>query len=452
MLREPAVAGLFYPGDPEVLAAEVDRMLAAARSPVDGPAKALIVPHAGYVYSGPVAAEAFAGLRGRDIRRVVLVGPAHRVAVRGVGLSSAEYFQTPLGQVPVDTESVRTLVGLPFASYADAAHAPEHSLEVQLPFLQRVLADTRRPFRLVPAVVGDASPEQVEAFLEAAWGGPETLILISSDLSHFLDYDGARRRDQATCRAIEQYREENLGFDDACGRLPVAGLLRCARQHRLAVTTLDLRNSGDTAGDRSRVVGYGAWRFTPATRPDQPLDTREQQQLRGVARESIRRGLAGQADPSIEVESFSDTLRREGASFVTLTVREQLRGCIGSLTPQRPLVEDVARNAVAAAFRDPRFEPLSESEFRALEIHIALLGEPEPMKFRSEADLLGQLRVGVDGLILEDGRHRATFLPVVWESLPTATEFWTQLKRKAGLPGNHWSDSLRVQRYTTFSW
>lgn len=219
--------------------------------------KAIIVPHAGYIYSGPIAASAYARLKKAHdrITRVVLIGPSHRVAFRGLAVSRAETFTTPLGRVPVDLAAVQSIVQLPFVEYIEQAHTYEHSLEVQLPFLQEVLDN----FEIVPIVAGDASPEQVSQVLDALWGGDETLIVISSDLSHYHDYATAQQLDVSTSHAIEQLQYERLASESACGKVPVSGLLKLARKKSLSVKTIDLRNSGDTAGDKSSVVGYGAY-------------------------------------------------------------------------------------------------------------------------------------------------------------------------------------------------
>jgi AmmeMemoRadiSam system protein B len=256
--RSPAVAGLFYPGDPHVLKRTVDDYLAGA-SPDGEPPKALIVPHAGFVYSGPIAASAYATLvKARAIvRRVVLLGPAHRVHVRGLAASSADRFETPLGTVELDRAATDLALALPQVRVMDAAHAQEHSLEVQLPFLQEVL----ERFTLVPFVVGDTGPDEVAEVLDLLWGGPETLIVISSDLSHYHTYATARALDTATSAAIEALRPQDIGYEQACGRIPVNGLLAVARRRGLHARTLDLRNSGDTAGSRDQVVGYGAYAF-----------------------------------------------------------------------------------------------------------------------------------------------------------------------------------------------
>lgn len=259
--RPPAVAGTFYPAEPGPLSAEIRNYLAEAgvthaenRLP-----KALIVPHAGYVYSGRVAASGYAHLQPHRsrIRRVVLLGPAHRVAVTGLAAPSVDAFRTPLGPVVLDRQSLQSLLDLPFVAVDDDAHAREHSLEVQLPFLQTVLD----AFVLIPLVVGDATPAQVHQVLERLWGGPETVIIVSSDLTHFHDHATATRRDRQTADAIERLAGSAILREDACGRCPIQGLLASAQAHQLTSRCVDLRNSGDTAGPRDRVVGYGAFLF-----------------------------------------------------------------------------------------------------------------------------------------------------------------------------------------------
>ncbi|MDD5403065.1 MAG: AmmeMemoRadiSam system protein B [Sulfuricella sp.] len=262
-IRPAAVAGAFYPGESAVLMHDVKAMLAVAQAhhPAVGmaPPKALIVPHAGYIYSGPIAASAYAQLipASARIKRVILLGPVHRVPVRGLALpGNIDSFETPLGIVPLDKKAMASIAGLPQVVDSLPAHAWEHSLEVQLPFLQQVLDD----FSLVPLAVGDASPHEVAQVLEQLWGGEETLIVISSDLSHYLPYDVAKRVDHATAQAILAL-DAPVSHEQACGGTPVSGLLLAAQHHHLTPQLLDLRNSGDTAGDRDRVVGYGAFAF-----------------------------------------------------------------------------------------------------------------------------------------------------------------------------------------------
>jgi AmmeMemoRadiSam system protein B len=259
-VRKPAVAGQFYPRDAEQLSATVAGYLEEAAENTetgsDTP-KALIAPHAGYVYSGPVAASAYIRISraAEKITRVVLLGPAHRLAFEGLALPGVDGFETPLGIVPVDADAVARIEHLPQVHGLPSAHDKEHSLEVHLPFLQRVLKN----FSLVPLVVSAATAEQVAEVLDILWGGEETLIVVSTDLSHYEDYETARARDAATSAAIEALDEGSIGPDDACGRVPVSGLLVAARARGIAARTVDLRNSGDTAGPRDQVVGYGAY-------------------------------------------------------------------------------------------------------------------------------------------------------------------------------------------------
>ncbi|MGH8283003.1 MAG: AmmeMemoRadiSam system protein B [Gammaproteobacteria bacterium] len=254
-IRPPAVAGLFYPDDADELHTLLQNLLAG--NPATGPApKALIAPHAGYVYSGPIAARAYNCLApgANTVRRVVLMGPAHRVAVRGLALPDVDAFRTPLGDTPLDQEAIALIESLPQVEQSGAAHRLEHSLEVHLPFLQTLLGS----FTLVPLVVGWAQPQEIAQVLETLWGGTETLVVISSDLSHYHPYDTARRLDEETAQQIEA-RQIPIRDLQACGAYPINGLLTIAQKRNMIIQRLDLRNSGDTAGDRQHVVGYGAW-------------------------------------------------------------------------------------------------------------------------------------------------------------------------------------------------
>mgnify|MGYP001815803690 FL=1 len=257
-IKPPAVAGFFYPDSAQVLRDTVREFMRDAHSEGAERPRALIAPHAGYQYSGPIAASAYTTLApwADAIRRVAVLAPSHRVPFRGIATSSADVFRTPLGDIAVDRVAVERLEEMPAVQVLDAAFAEEHALEVQLPFLQGVLPD----FTLVPLIVGDADSEDVSAVIEAL-GSEDTLIVVSSDLSHYHDYRSCQQRDRETTQRIEGMQAERIGPHDACGAYPIRGLLKTAQRHGWHVRTLDLRNSGDTAGDKSRVVGYGAYEF-----------------------------------------------------------------------------------------------------------------------------------------------------------------------------------------------
>jgi AmmeMemoRadiSam system protein B/AmmeMemoRadiSam system protein A len=436
-IRPAAVAGMFYPRDPRTLAAEVQSLL--GRVEQAGPRlafpKALVVPHAGYMYSGAIAAHAYkelAGARGL-VRRVLLLGPVHRVPVRGLAAPSAQAFATPLGTVPVDRSALQALQGLPQVVKSDPAHALEHSLEVQLPFLQAMLGE----FSLVPLAVGMASAAEVAEVLERLWGGPETLVVISTDLSHYHSYDEARTVDAAT-RARIAARATDIDHEEACGATPLNGLLSLARRRNFPLRLLATCNSGDTAGDRDRVVGYASFALDEISLAEAGA------RLIDIARGAIEEGLAaGTPRPAFD----APWLKRPGATFVTLLKDGELRGCIGSLQAARPLAEDVAENAHGAAFRDPRFPALGALEWPQCRVEVSLLGAPTPISFSDEADLVRSIRPGEDGLILEADGRRATFLPQVWQSVPDTRVFLGELLRKAGLPADTALARCTISRY-----
>jgi AmmeMemoRadiSam system protein B/AmmeMemoRadiSam system protein A len=445
-VRPAAVAGSFYPADSAQLAQVVRELLSAVHPAVTAaPPKALIVPHAGYIYSGAVAAQAYARLRpaAERIKRVVLLGPVHRVPVRGLALPGVLGFATPLGQVALDIAGMAAIADLPQVCVSDAAHALEHSLEVQLPFLQAVLGE----FQLVPLAVGDASTAEVAQVLARLWGGEETLIVISSDLSHFLPYGQAQQIDGETVRQILARRPQ-LNHQQACGATPVNGLLAFAAEHGLQAELVDQCNSGDSAGDKSRVVGYASIAFYPAQPAAQTHDEEQGKTLLQLARGAISEHLGGHKQTPPE----RAWLHKPGACFVTLTQQGLLRGCIGSLEAHRRLIEDVQANAVAAASSDWRFTPLTRAELSHTRIEVSLLSATEPLIAASQQQALEQLRPGRDGVVLEYRQRRGTFLPQVWESLPDPVDFLAQLKLKAGLPADFWHADMRLARYSVTKW
>ncbi|MBX3704566.1 MAG: AmmeMemoRadiSam system protein B [Steroidobacteraceae bacterium] len=459
-IRRAAVAGAFYPAMPGALRGAMTDWLSSTPAAADaarGPApKLLVVPHAGYVYSGPIAAQAYALLapwRGR-IERVVLLGPAHRVAVRGLAVPTTCAFETPLGAVAVDRASIDALAALPQVVSSDVAHAHEHSLEVQLPFLQAVLGS----FSIVPFVVGRAAAGEVAEVLERTWGGDETLVVVSTDLSHYLPYAHARAADAATVEQILAL-DASIDHDQACGATPLNGALRVARARGLAPRLLELRNSGDTAGDRSRVVGYGAIGFWPDATGVAPAeaadaearvahDSAHDDALGAALLSRARNAIAAALGLPQVAEPSHPALAAPGATFVTLRRAGELRGCIGRLEAgEHSLDEDVRRNARRAAFEDPRFPSLGPDEWPGLAVEVSLLGALEPVAAATESDACRVLRPHEDGVVLDWRGRRATFLPQVWAQMADAREFLSALRRKAGLPTGFWHEELTLSRY-----
>ncbi len=464
-VRPPAVAGYFYPAEADELTSEVRHYLREAESVAREQApKAIIVPHAGYMYSAKVAAAAYAPVmaNGGAIRRVVMLGPGHRMAVPGMAVPNATAFSTPIGDIPLDQAAIRDILALPQVEQRDDAHRDEHSLEVQLPFLQAVLP----AFELVPLVVGGPTPQEVAEVLDRLWGGPETLIVLSSDLSHYKDYGTAQALDGQTAIAIESLDAAAIGREQACGRILIAGFLAVAKRRGLTAERLDLCNSGDTGGPKDRVVGYGSWAFWPPAaeqnRPNAPdapntPDTVERRSdwntfkphakaLLRAAAASIRSALQNGKQPSTDLLTAPEPLRTKAASFVTLHRNNRLRGCIGTIEATRPILLDVVDNAYRAAFKDPRFVPLQPEELRGISLSISVLSTPVEIDFTDEADLLGKIRRHSDGLIIRNEIHRGVFLPQVWKDLDDPADFLARLKSKAGIEG-----PLNPSRDRTFS-
>jgi AmmeMemoRadiSam system protein B/AmmeMemoRadiSam system protein A len=443
-IREPAVAGTFYPGTPDALDRAVRSALGAAQ--VESvPAKAIVAPHAGYIYSGPIAGTSFqsvAHLKDR-VRRIVLIGPTHRMHFHGIAVPTASGLATPLGTVAIDLAGVDLALQDPDVRLIDAAFDGEHALEVELPFIQVLFPRTA----VVPLIVGEASVQAVERVLATLWGGPETLIVVSSDLSHYHDYEAARALDLGTSQRIEVIAPTGLDANGACGHRAIGGLLRRAHELDLRATTRDLRNSGDTRGPRDRVVGYGAYTFEDAETAR--LTDAHRRILVDAAYATLRHIAAKGRPPEVNIASFPPPLRAQRATFVTIELGGQLRGCVGTLAPVAPLIADVVANTHKAAMQDHRFKPMSAEEIAQATISISILSHLRPQPFVSEADLLDRVRPGMDGLVIRDGEHRALFLPKVWTDLPSPRDFIGRLKQKAGLPDVPLAGTTTAFRFTT---
>ncbi|MDY6950837.1 MAG: AmmeMemoRadiSam system protein A, partial [Thermodesulfobacteriota bacterium] len=404
----------------------------------------LVSPHAGYVYSGIVAA---AGYRQVDpsFKTVILLGPSHRFPLRGASTPNVKAYQTPLGDVPL-AKLAFTLQDRGFVGSVAQAHSREHSLEVQLPFLKVILGD----FQIVPILTNDADPEALAATL-APHIGEETLVVASSDLSHYHSYEKALGLDRLFTTAVPALRFSETAQCEACGKQAVLTLMHIAKIKGWKGLLIDYKNSGDTAGRKDQVVGYASIAFVERkealNRMKETLPTKDRRALLRLARSAIEAKLVKGAKVE-RPDPLSPALQEVCGCFVTLHKHGRLRGCIGSIEPLSPLVECVESNAKSAAFRDPRFPPLSREELAHIDIEVSVLSVPQRLDFTDGEDLKRQLEPLVHGVILSRGFNRSTFLPQVWKQLPDKEQFLGHLCQKGGMGQQAWQDrETKVEVY-----
>jgi AmmeMemoRadiSam system protein B/AmmeMemoRadiSam system protein A len=439
------VAGMFYPAEAESLRELIEGVRGRARADGAVAPKVVIGPHAGIVYSGSVAATAFGpwARRPDPPRRVVIIGPAHRFAIRGLAIHPATAWRTPLGEAPVARDLHARLAGARAVAVDARPFAGEHSLEMHLVMLQAMLPAW---FEILPILVGDADPHRVAEALRLVWGGPETVIAVSSDLSHFLDRESAEAIDSDTARRIEVLDAGSLEGRRACGFLPIKGALEIAAERDLRVSGLHLATSADVGVDATRVVGYGAFAMEYAA--SARLAEADRAFLLSTCMAALEAAARnGGKAPTLRLEGGPPSLSPWRATFVTLTAGGKLRGCIGSLAPRRTLIEDAATNAVDAGYSDPRFAHLAESELDGLRLDVSVLSHPRPIPAQGESELAGALEPDRDGLILGAGKRQALFLPSVWRQVGDAREFARNLMAKAGLGAKGWPEELKAARF-----
>jgi MEMO1 family protein len=439
------VAGMFYPAEPDGLNALIAASRRRARPDGGVGAKVVVAPHAGIVYSGAVAATAFGpwARSAKPPRRVVIVGPAHRVAFHGLAIHPAAKWLTPLGETPVAPIAHAELAKSRSVFVDPRPFAGEHSLEMHLVMLQAMLP---APFEIVPILVGDADPHDVAEALRVVWGGPETAVAVSSDLSHFLDRQSAETIDGDTARRIETLDAQALEGRRACGFLPIKGALEIAAERDMRASALHLATSADVGADASRVVGYGAFalEYSASAR----LQEADRELLLSACMAALGEATKNGGEPPAQsLKGQSPALSPWRATFVTLTENGRLRGCIGSPAPRRPLIEDAIANTAQAAFADPRFPPLGDGELAGLRLDVSILSHPRPIPAATEAELVSALEPDRDGLILGVGRRRALFLPSVWRQLPDTRAFVRHLIAKAGLEATGWPERLEAMRF-----
>ena len=449
--RQPAVAGMFYPGNADALKQLIAGLTQKAETstitfPADRPLRALILPHAGYSFSGYTAAHAAPLLENRHFDKIIIMGPDHRAGFKGCAVSSVAAYQTPLGKIDLHPDAGSLLKNKTlFIIPPPVSEDQEHSIEAVLPFLQTWLD----AFKLVPIVVGNVAPDALTRAVKPLLDD-KTLIIASSDLSHYLPYDQAVARDRETIGWILNLQSEGLVNDHnrACGKIPIAVVINLARDYNWQPLLIHYSNSGDTSENRDRVVGYSVIAFYGGQSMAKKITKKQGTALVQLARKTIYERLGLKAEnPELNLEK-EPALQENAGTFVTLTIDGQLRGCIGSLTADEPIVSGIKRNALNAAFQDPRFPPLTREEAERVGVEVSVLTEPQPLVYKNAKDIPAQLRPNVDGVIIQKGLARATFLPQVWEQLPDKEVFLEHLCTKAGLPPNAWEhQDLKVFTY-----
>ena len=457
-IRKSVHAGSFYPETHTELTAFIKHLAGRVKqTPIHFPPhtslKALIMPHAGYIYSGVTAAHISLVLKENQFKRVIVMAPDHRVGFKGGAISDVAAYETPLGLIPLNQDAAMLRSNNHLFQAIPASDRLEHSVEVVLPFLQYFL----KKFELIPIVLGQDSDlaDRVSAALDPLID-QNTLLVASSDLSHYLSYQEAVARDRETINMILNLNAGKLLTREnaACGRIPILVVINMARRHGWQPMLLHYSNSGDTAGDHSRVVGYAAIAFYGGSSmqnsidPSQTLKKHQGQALVRLARQTIAERL-GKKSITVDPETLADIAFQEHrGTFVTLTINKQLRGCIGNLDSTESILAGIKRNAINAAFHDPRFSALKAHELDQVDVEISILTEPHRLKYGNSKDLLSKLRVHVDGVILSKGSASATFLPQVWEQLPRPEQFLSHLCMKAGLPADDWEKSrLEILTY-----
>lgn len=438
-IKQPSVAGTFYSPNETDLKQQIQSFKNDSKNSYQVSTRAVIVPHAGLVYSGRLAFEGINQLD-KNIKNLFIFAPAHRVGFVGSVLSGFDLWRTPLGEIEINqilNDELKEKFGL---QINDDAFCKEHSIEIQLPIIQSVFQNVQ----IIPVLIGKENPDVIRKIITYYYPDKNNGFIISSDLSHFLQNDAAQKIDNLTARMIESCNCENFRYEQACGAVGIIGLVGFAQCNNFSLIRIDMTNSSAVSGDKSSVVGYGCW-FLYEGEKNEFLKKYYSEFILKLCRLSI----ISRFDKEKCQVKFPYVFYETGASFVTLEKNNILRGCIGSIIAQRSLIEDLILNAQNAAFRDPRFKPVEKEELNDLQIAVSLLSEPKQMTFDSEEDLLNKIVPYHDGIIIKDGNYQAVYLPSVWEQIPDKSEFLASLKLKAGLPKDYFSQTFQAYRFET---
>ena len=445
-IREPVVAGTWYPGNKEVLKSEINKYYENSEKLNINNIKALIVPHAGYVYSGQVAANGFNQLN-KNYKKIFIIATNHNsnAYINGISIPDATHYKTPLGEVKVSEIASELLKQELFVNVPEA-HTT-HVIEIELPFLQQKLKD----FEIIPLITGSLSLEQIKqaADILSKYIDEDSLIIISSDLSHYHPYEDAVKLDTACIKNIESLNFEESAKCEACSIYAILILMDIAKRNEWNAKIIDYKNSGDVSGDKSRVVGYSSIVFY--SEKEELLTKDEQDFLLKLARETVEGYVKNKKKPKADENELTPALKKVQGCFVTLNKNHNLRGCIGHILPQEELYKCIVDNAVNAAVNDRRFNPVTENELNEIKIEISVLTVPQRLEFSSGDDLKNKLRPNIDGLVLKKGFYQSTYLPQVWEQIPNKESFLSNLCMKAGMAIDCWKDtSTEVYTYQAF--
>lgn len=455
-IRYPVARGSLYSETPKELRQNAKDLLETAERrfrPEGKIPKALIVPSASMLLSGGTAAAGYIRMkRARPfIRRVVILAAPMNKNYFGMIVPAAKYWEMPDRRFEIDTETAERLSKIPGITRDDVPHAGEYAAEVQLPLIAAMF---REDVKILPVLVGDASIVQVSDLIDAVWGGPETVIIAVSQIPDARSYDEAVKKTETAVKLLKKKDYQSLRKRHVTGFLPVSGLLHYASEHDAEVQVFDAGTSADVLPLSSKVSGYAAFGVFETELSEEErkaelerLLQKNQEDLLRIAAHSVLSGFKRGRPLYVRESRYDEDLSRKGAVFVSLYYNGALRGSVGSSEPVRSVLRDVSENAYAAAFQDFRFAPLGEDEIKDAEISISLLTPKVPLKFKDEADLLKKMRPDRDGFVLRERENKALFLPSVWDTFSTPKEFLTHLKRKAGLPADYWSPTLKMYRF-----
>ena len=438
--KEASVAGTFYPANAVDLINQIEHFKNSSKNFYKTTSRAVIVPHAGLIFSGQLAYDAI-NLLDKSIKNIFIFAPAHKVAFEGLAVSGFEKWETPLGKIELNRDIIGELEEKFGVKVNDDAIAPEHSLEVEVPVIQFIHED----IKIIPILIGaNVRPEQIRNIIETYYQNTENGFVISSDLSHELADDKATQLDHVTAEMIETGNIQNFQYEMACGAIGIAGLVEFANKSGFNMIRIGMTNSSAVNGDRVKVVGYGSWFLFEGDR-NNFIGKYHADFVVALTRTVIKSVF----DKSQMTINYPQVFDEMGACFVTLEKGGALRGCIGSILPNQPLINDMVQHAKDAAFKDPRFAPLRPEELDEVKISVSLLSNPRRMQFKDEADLINQMVPYQDGIIIKDGNLQAVYLPTVWNEIPNKQEFLASLKVKAGMQANYFSPTFEAYRFST---